>query len=208
MLLQELAQETESTSRATFEQEESVREKQLDALNSAMEPHNLCVAENVPYDGNCYFSTILKLVPDASHDPCSLRRALHGYVISAECPSEISQSLDSDFLADLATPYKEMSDDRVVSATVHMLKCTVTVYTVSANRIVRTATHGTQQPHIFVGHIEDKHFVPLTPLSADSTKKRKRSDSVPSAEKRPSWSFLVPDLHTVGNREPPCDSEP
>ena len=201
VLLDELAagphQDAIDSSRASFENEELTRHEELSSLELAVNEVLMTVAENVPYDGNCFFNTILKLLPHLSHDASSLREALHSYLISSACPNELAALLDIQFLADLCTPFKEVSDDRVVVATAQMLECSITVYTVTSNNTKRSITHGTKLPHIYIGHIEDKHFVPLKPSVNQVHRKRKDSAPVTDSRKKMKFSTMIPEFENT-----------
>ena len=67
---------------ALYECEQSVRDRDIRNLKNALLPYHMDIFRNVPYDGDCYFSSITSLLPGYGYTASSLRRSLHQYVTS------------------------------------------------------------------------------------------------------------------------------
>ncbi|XP_071527009.1 uncharacterized protein [Panulirus ornatus] len=148
------------------ERDRRKREDHLWALLRSTREKGLVLHSLVPYDGDCLFHSVICLLPDSARDAASLRAALVQFFLSQRCSSELGATADSAFLARLAQPHRDVTDDRVVKGLAEHLSARIHVY--SIDPAVNTETHLVYQPSpgqatttINIGHIKGEHYVPL-----------------------------------------------
>ena len=93
--------------------------------------------------------------------------------------------MTDSFTNDLDTPHKDVLDARVIEATANMLNVQIVVFSSDAECKVRVHEYGSGI-RISVGHIMDKHFVPLSPIIFQSH----MPDCVPSLQRDAISHFL------------------
>ena len=159
--------------------DQTQRDTELQQLLESVTEKGLDLQCNVPYDGDCFFSSILKISPAAAPTAANLRANLVDFFRSDECPPELKEYVEESFLAELAVEYKDVQNDLVVKGTAVLLKTNVKVFSFdpATKSLTETIYRSRQQlcnkDTIVLGHITDKHFVPLR-IKQSSMPLRKR----------------------------------
>ena len=144
----------------TYERDQTNRDEDVQRLKDALVAHHLDIFKNVPYDGDCYFSSVASLLPGFGYTASSLRIALHRFITSDQCPESLRESLTDSFVNDLDTPNKDVPDSRVMEGTAQMLNVQIAVYSLDGDGDIHLYEYGSGL-RITIGHIKDKHFLPL-----------------------------------------------
>ncbi len=64
--------------------ERRIKQDELNQLRDAAEVQNLEIHSNVPYDGDCLFASVLKLLPGVAWDTHALRQQLVDFFADKE----------------------------------------------------------------------------------------------------------------------------
>ncbi|KAG7172645.1 uncharacterized protein LOC121861581 [Homarus americanus] len=161
------------------ESERKKREQHLAALLMKTKERELVLHSAVPYDGDCLFHSIMRLIPTSAPEAGSLRAALVDYFVSQKCSSELKATLDDSFLIDLAQQHKDVSDDRVVKGLAEHLSATIHVVSLDPSNNVETQhiyqpNIGQSSVTITLGHIKGEHYVPLQQQTQEREEQQKQ----------------------------------
>ena len=147
--------------------EQRSRESRLKTFLQKAGEKNFELVRIVPYDGDCLFSSVLGSLSRQSSSS-ELRRSLVDFYSTTRCPQELKATIDDAFLTEVAQPYKDVQDDRVMKGLCEMLAINIDVLTFSeADSSLEmlyykcSGFRNTATPTINIGHIKDHHFVPL-----------------------------------------------
>ena len=160
----------------TAENEQRLRDLQLDSLVQKAKSKSLELLANVPYNGDCLFSAVLSHIPTVAPDSASLRRMLVAYFQGTLCHQETKMLCDANenFLANLQIPFKDVQETLVVRGLAEMLGVHIYVFSVDvvnddSSEEMHFSPHVTEHnaandkkiTSVCIGHIKDKHFVAL-----------------------------------------------
>ena len=161
------------------ELEETERKLELEEMLVRAEGQGYQLLQSVPYDGDCFFHSVAAQAETESGQ--ALRQSIVAYLESDEPPEALKSSVTDDLLRCLRTPARDVEDSRVSQAVAEYLGCNVVVF--SHDRVADTTHTHTFNPHqrvrgrddVMLGHIVDKHFVPLKKGVQCSSKGVKRA---------------------------------
>lgn len=161
--------------------EQLQRDTELSALLTMAEKKQMALLTNVPYDGDCFFNSVIKHKPNLCLNSAEMRSATVEY-FSSDCPPDLQPFVEDTFLAELKQPHKDVQNDLVMKAIANMYKMQIRVLSYDpVDQSISDTIYGstTEIQPICIGHIKEKHFVPLTPIETkkSSDKKAKRPSS-------------------------------
>lgn len=170
----------------TAERETRQRREQLNGLLEKAKAKDCKLASHVAYDGDCLFSSIKHLLA-SSKSSSDLRKELVDFFVDNRANEEWT-FITEEFLHDISQPYKEVHDDRVIKGLCAMLRREIIVFTFTATTAplmeqkYRAPSSEGSDP-LYIGHIIDKHFVPLCKVNHNvptpvNKQKRKRQQTL------------------------------
>ena len=83
-----------------------------------------------------------------------------------KCSQELQETIDEPFLRELAKPYNEVDDDRVIKGLTELASTNIHILTLdpirkeSKVKIYQPLKPQLAVSTIHIGHIKDEHFVP------------------------------------------------
>ncbi|XP_053649865.1 uncharacterized protein [Cherax quadricarinatus] len=171
--------ETVRASITTAEKERLKREDHLKVLLSKTQARGLVLHSPVPYDGDCLFHSVLRLVPSSPPAAGLLRDSLVRFFTSQRCSRELRATADGSFLMELSQQHRDVSDDRVVKGLAEHLSVAINVISLDPsnnNESQLSYYPGERQPSltIYIGHIKDEHYVPLRVQAIGEKKKQQQ----------------------------------
>lgn len=170
------------TSLSSAQQEEQVRASLLKRLLQKASEAGLILMHNVPYDGDCFFHSVVSLSPRCDN-AASLRSTLVDFFLSDQCPGEVKDYMQPGFLSDLSVAHKDVDNDLVVKGLVEMLQQPIRVFSFDPDNgnvsddTFRPLTGQKAAVPLVIGHIKEKHFVPLK-TQEETSKKRPKTQSL------------------------------
>lgn len=150
----------------SLEAEENCRKEKLQKLIDKVGTKDFDIYSHVPYDGDCLFHSILQLLPGFSDQSTTLRSQLVHFLESDNCSPDLKMVLNDELLASVRQPYRDVHDDVVVQGLAELTKTEIHVLSLDPDN--GAFSENTYRPpgqavanRISIGHIVDKHFVPL-----------------------------------------------
>ncbi|CAG2244927.1 OTUB2 [Mytilus edulis] len=143
--------------------ENESRQLKIKKLKDAVSALGFNVVQNVPYDGNCFFHAVGLLCGKDEH----LFREETVRFKEQEMLNDSNSFYDESLIRILQAPNEDVQDNRVCKAIADMTGRVVVVLTLFNDERPITPetiypTNGNKEdPCIYIGHIEDSHFVPI-----------------------------------------------